>query len=119
MAKRARAGWSPPVWLDHKLTLLESRASAATSDSQSAVAAADSAASRAAYDAAIVLAYAQLSAGDPLAARQALASAPAGQDIPDDVRIDGWLIDAQLSYGVGERGRGRRSLEHALQAGRT
>jgi LuxR family transcriptional regulator, maltose regulon positive regulatory protein len=115
MAGRARAGWSPPAWLDHKLMLLESRASAATSDSRSAVEAADSAAPRSAYDAAVTLAYAQLSAGDLRAARQALASAPASQDIPDALRIDGWLIDAQLSYGAGERVRGRRSLEHALR----
>jgi LuxR family transcriptional regulator, maltose regulon positive regulatory protein len=115
MAGRARAGWSPPAWLDHKLMLLESRARAATSDGRSAVEAADSAAPGSTYDAAITLAYAQLSAGDPHAARQALASAPADQDIPDALHIDRWLIDAQLSYGGGERGRGRRSLEHALR----
>jgi LuxR family transcriptional regulator, maltose regulon positive regulatory protein len=114
MTSQARADWSPPAWLDHKLMLLESRACAATSDSQSAVDAAESAGSRSAFDAAVAMAYAQAAAGDPQAARQALASVPAEPGTPDGTRIDGWLIDAQLSYATGERGRGRRSLEHAL-----
>ena len=37
MIARARHGWSPPGWLDHTLTLLESRAYAATGDLSSAV----------------------------------------------------------------------------------
>ena len=40
VAARARVGWSPPGWLDHRLTLLESRAFAAAGDNQSAIAAA-------------------------------------------------------------------------------
>jgi LuxR family transcriptional regulator, maltose regulon positive regulatory protein len=115
MTSRARLGWSPPAWLEHKLMLLESRACAARSDSQSALEAAERAGSRSRFDAAVALAYARLSGGEPHAARQALASVSANVDTPDDVRIDGWLVDAQLSYGVGEGGRGRRSLNHALR----
>jgi LuxR family transcriptional regulator, maltose regulon positive regulatory protein len=115
IASRTRMAWSPPAWLEHKLMLLESRACAATSDSQSAVEAAESAVPQPTFDAAVTLAYAHLSADDPRAARRALASVPAGVDTPDDVRIDSWLIDAQLSYGAGQRGRGRRSLEQALR----
>ena len=37
MIARARHGWSPPGWLDHTLTLLESRAYAAAGDLSSAV----------------------------------------------------------------------------------
>jgi ATP/maltotriose-dependent transcriptional regulator MalT len=68
-------------------------------------------------DAAVALAHAWLAAGDPQAARQALASAAAGSEAPDFVRLEGWLIDARLSYGGGDRARGRRSLENALLLG--
>ena len=33
------------------------------------------------------------------------------------VRLEGWLVDARLSYGAGDGVRGRRSLERALRLG--
>ena len=37
---RARSGWSPPAWLDRRLSLVESRAFAAVGDIQAALTAA-------------------------------------------------------------------------------
>jgi LuxR family transcriptional regulator, maltose regulon positive regulatory protein len=114
---RARHGWTPPSWLDHRLKLLESRACAAMSDIQSAVDTATSADPGSSLDAAVALAHAWLAAGDSQAAADTLASVSGGAEAPDWVRLEGWLVDAQISYGRGDRGRGRRSLEHALRLG--
>jgi LuxR family maltose regulon positive regulatory protein len=112
---RARHGWSPPAWLDRRLRLLESSANAAMSDTNSAVDGAASADPGSRLDAAAALAHAWLAAGDPHAARHALASVSAGAEAPDWARLEGLLADARLSYGSGDTGRGRLSLEHALQ----
>ena len=117
MIGRARHGWSPPCWLEHRLTLLESRACAAISDIGSAVDAAARAGPGSWLDAAVALAHAWLAAGDPQAARHALASVAAGVNSSDSARLEGWLIDARLSYGSGDSARGRRSLENALLLG--
>jgi LuxR family transcriptional regulator, maltose regulon positive regulatory protein len=114
---RARHRWSPPAWLDHRLRLLESSACAAISDTDSAVDMAASASPGSRLDAAAALAHGWMTAGDSQAARHALASASAGADTPDWVRLEGWLADAQVSYDSGDSGRGRRSLEHALRLG--
>ena len=114
---RARHGWSPPSWLDHRLRLLESSVCAAVSDTDSAVDLAASAGPGSCLDAAAALARAWLAAGDPQAARHALASVSAGAEAADWVRLEGWLVDAQLSYGGGDSARGRQSLEHALRLG--
>ena len=68
MLSRARQGWSPPDWLEHRLTLLESRACAAAGDVKSAVDAAERADPQSALDAAVALAQAWLAAGDTQAA---------------------------------------------------
>jgi LuxR family transcriptional regulator, maltose regulon positive regulatory protein len=112
---RARHGWSPPSWLGHRLRLLESSACAAVSDTDSAVDMAASAGPASCLDAAAALAHAWLAAGDPQAARHALASVSAGAEVADWVRMEGRLVDAQLSYGTGDNERGRQSLEHALR----
>ena len=114
---RARGGWSPPGWLDRRMRLLESRARAAAADSQSALDLAASVGPATSADAAIVLAHAWLAAGDPGAAQHALCGVPAGHAAPGWVRLDGWLTDARISYGAGDRGRGRRLLEQALRLG--
>jgi LuxR family maltose regulon positive regulatory protein len=119
MVGRARQGWSPPSWLERRLVLLDSRAYAAAGDIQSAVDTAAHAGPESQLDAAITLAYARLAAGDPQAAGQALASASAGSaEQPNHIRLEGWLLDARLSYGSGDQARGRRSLEQALKLGR-
>jgi LuxR family maltose regulon positive regulatory protein len=46
-----------------------------------------------------------------------LAAAPPGNEAGANVRLAAWLVDARLSYGNGDRVRGRRSLEHALRLG--
>ena len=58
MIARARHGWSPPGWLDHTLTLLESRAYAAAGDLSSAVGTAERAQPGACIDATVALAHA-------------------------------------------------------------
>jgi LuxR family transcriptional regulator, maltose regulon positive regulatory protein len=117
MAGRARHGWSPPGWLEHRLMLLESRTCAAISDTRSAVDLAARADPGSRLDATVALAHAWLAAGDPQAARHALASVAVGSAAPDLARLEGWLIDARLSYGSGDHARARRSLENALLLG--
>ncbi len=124
--RRARQDWSPPDWLEHRLTLLESWVCAASGDIRAAVTAARRADPASRPDAAAALARAWLAAGDYDAAREALdtqaaAAGPssAGADgVPEQARIEGWLVDARLSYVTGDGARGRRSLEHALRLGR-
>jgi LuxR family maltose regulon positive regulatory protein len=115
IAGQLRPGWSPPSWLDRRLRLLESSASAAMSDADSAVAAATGAGSGCCLDAAAALAHAWLAAGDSQAASQALAGVPAGAETPGSARLEGLLADARLGYDSGDTGRDRRSLEQALR----
>jgi LuxR family transcriptional regulator, maltose regulon positive regulatory protein len=120
MLSRAGQGWSPPRWLEHRLMLIQSRVCAAAGDIKSAVEAAERAEPQSALDAAVALAYAWLAAGDTQAAERALAAGVASpDDPPEQVRLEGWLVDAQLSYGVGDAVRGRRSLERALRLGKS
>jgi LuxR family transcriptional regulator, maltose regulon positive regulatory protein len=115
---RARRGWSSPRWLERRLTLVESSACAASGDPQSAIDAAGRADTPATPDVAAALARAWLAAGDHQAARRALATADTGSgDQPEPGSLEGWLVDARLSYGSGDGARGRRSLERALRLG--
>ncbi len=115
----ARHGWSPPGWLEHRLTLLEARVNAAEGDFQAAAAAAERAGPPSAGGTAIALAQVWLAAGDQQAARCALdAVADLSGAAPEQVRLEGWLADARLSYETGDSARGRRSLEHALRLGK-
>ena len=113
---RARSGWSPPAWLDHRLSLVESRAFAAAGDIPAALAAAGRCGGVTSPEAAVTLAFAWAAAGDGGNARRALAPALASQSgAPDRIRLQAWLIDARLSYTSGDRVRGRRSLASALR----
>jgi LuxR family transcriptional regulator, maltose regulon positive regulatory protein len=115
----ARQGWTPPSWLEHRLTLLESRACAAAGDVEAAAAAAQRAHPVSTPDGAAVLAHGWLVAGDHQAARRALDTwAEGASAAPEQVQLDGWLGDAQLSYEAGDAARGRRALEHALRLGK-
>jgi LuxR family maltose regulon positive regulatory protein len=118
LIERARQGWSPPGWLDHRLTVLESRALAAAGDIPSAVAAAERAHPGASLDATVALAQAWLDGGEVQAAAGALERGPAltGEE-SDGRRLDRWLVDARLAYANGDRRRGRQSLEKALRLG--
>jgi LuxR family transcriptional regulator, maltose regulon positive regulatory protein len=120
MIGRARLGWSPPRWLEHRLMLTQSRVYAAAGDIKSAVDLAERAEPQSALDAAVTLAQAWLAAGDHQAAGRALATGVASPgEPPDQVRLEGCLVDAQLSYGAGDGVRGRRSLERALRLGKS
>jgi LuxR family transcriptional regulator, maltose regulon positive regulatory protein len=37
--------------------------------------------------------------------------------VPDHVRLEAWLVTAQISYASGDRADGRRSLQRALRLG--
>ena len=113
---RARSGWSPPAWLDQRLSLVEARACAAAGDIPAALAAAERAGSDTSLEAAVTLAYVWAAAGDGENARYVLAPALATHSgAPDRVRLQAWLLDARLSYTSGDRVRGRRSLASALR----
>jgi LuxR family maltose regulon positive regulatory protein len=119
MVGRARQGWLLPRWLERRLTLIQSRAYAAAGDIQSAVDVAERAEPRSTLDAAVTLAHARLAAGDYQGAGRAMAAGAASPgEPPERVRLEGWLIDARLSYGGGDGVRGRRSLEQALRLGK-
>jgi LuxR family transcriptional regulator, maltose regulon positive regulatory protein len=112
----ARQGWSPPGWLEDRLTLLESRACAAVGDIELAIDAAGRAGRRSASEAAIAVASAWLAVNDLPAARAAMTDVMAASgDRREQVSLEGWLVIARLSYSGGDHARGRRALEHALQ----
>jgi LuxR family transcriptional regulator, maltose regulon positive regulatory protein len=116
MIRRARQDWSPPGWLEQRLTILESRAHVLAGDITAAVAAARSADPQSVPEAAAALAHAWLASGDHEAARRALDAVAEGRGAaPERIGLAGWLVDAQLSYATGDSRRGRRSLERALQ----
>jgi len=118
MIARARHGWSPPSWLDHQLTLIESRAHAVAGDVSSAVAIAMRANPGTSLDATVALAHAWLDADDTTAAGQALENGPddAGE-VAGQSRLDRWLVDARLGYSRGDAARVRQSLQRALGLG--
>jgi LuxR family transcriptional regulator, maltose regulon positive regulatory protein len=113
---RARSGWPVPVWLDQQLSLVESRACAAAGDIRTALDAAERAGRDTSLEASVTLAQAWATAGDGDNARLALAPVlAAGSGASDRVRVQAWLVDAQLSYASGDRARGRRSVASALR----
>jgi len=112
---RARRGWSPPSWIEHRLLILDSWAAAAAGDFQSAIDVARRADPGSSLDATVALARALLAGGDPRAARHALLGGPASRPTSDSDRVAAWLIDAQLSFGSGDHPQGRLALEHALR----
>ena len=115
-AARARSGWSAPAWLDERLSLVESWAYATAGDSQAALAAARRAGREDSPEAAVALARAWVAAADAETATRALAPVlAAGSGAPEQVRLRAHLVDAQLSYGRGDRLRGRTSLASALR----
>jgi LuxR family maltose regulon positive regulatory protein len=111
---RARRGWSPPRWVEHRLLVLDSWAAAGDGDFQSAIDIARRAGPGSSLGATVALARALLAGGDPRAARQALLGAPASGQASDSERVSAWLVDAQLSFGSGDHAPGRQALEHAL-----
>ena len=112
----ARSGWPVPEWLDQRLSLVESRAYAAAGDFEAALAAAGRASHDNSPDGAVTLARAWVAAGDAQNATRALAPVLAtDSEAPDRLRLQAWLVDAQLCYQSGDRARGRSSLASALR----
>jgi len=113
---RARSGWPVPAWLEQRLSLVESWAYAAAGDTQAALAAAGRSGPETSPEAAVTLARAWVAAGDAENATRALTPVLAtGTRAPGRVRLQAWLVDAQLSYHRGDRARGRTSLASALR----
>ncbi len=116
MLARARSGWPVPPWLDHLLTVTESRACAVAGEPQAAMDAARRANPERAPDAAVALAHAYLAAADLKAARDALVmTATHAGDTAEQIQVEAWVTDAHLSFRCGDPVRGRRSLERALR----
>jgi len=116
MLGRARAGLPLPSWLGHWMALLESSACAADGATQAAVDAAQSAAPQSHLDAAVALAQAWLAAGNPQAARRALAWPRAAAAAASDyAQVEARLVEARLNYRAEDGARGHLSLEQALR----
>ncbi len=113
---RIRSGRPVPAWLDQQLNLVESRACAAAGDIQAALAAAERAGGGTSPEAAVTFAHATAAAGNSESARHALAALVAADSSASDrVRLQAWLMDAQLGYSDGDIARSRRSLASALR----
>ncbi|MBO0819030.1 MAG: helix-turn-helix transcriptional regulator, partial [Actinobacteria bacterium] len=98
------------------VNLAESWALAAVGDIEAALAAAKRASCDGSPEAAIVLAHAWAAGGDGDNARRALAPVLAAREgVPERMRLQACLAASRLSYHVGDRARGRRSLGHALR----
>ena len=112
---RARSGWSWPAWLDHRLSLTESQAHVMAGDIQAALAAAEHG-GHGSLAAAAAIAHVWMAAGNRHNAGRALASVLTTENqAPERVRLQAWLVDAQLSYSSSDRARGHRSLASALR----
>jgi len=61
---RARSGWQVPAWLERKLSLVESRASMAVDKIRAALAEAERAGPDTSLETTVILAHAQMAAGD-------------------------------------------------------
>ena len=120
LVTQARSGWPVPGWLGQQLDLAQAQACVAAGDVAAALAAAERIDGASSVAAAVSQAQIAAAADDPGRAERALEpvlAAPGG--VPDRVRVQAWLVDAQLSYGRGQLARGHRSLAAALRlAGR-
>ena len=113
---RARAGWSVPVGLEQRLSMVESRALTAAGDTEAALAAAKRADSGNSPEAAVTVAHVWVAVGDADKARRALEPVLAVPSrVPDRVRLQACLADAWLGYSNDDNARGRRSFGCALQ----
>ena len=113
---RARSGWRVPDWLEQKLAQAEVQACLAAGDVQAALAIARRIDCDSSLEAAIMAARAWAAAGDASNARRALSLALAARHgAAEQVRLQVWLVDAQLSYSSGNPARGHRSLASALR----
>jgi LuxR family maltose regulon positive regulatory protein len=116
LVAKARSGWRVPDWLEQELTQVEAQACLAAGHVRAALAIAERIDADSSLEAAIVHARAWAAAGDTSRARRALSPALAAHHgAAEQVRLQAWLVDAQLSYSSGNRARGHRSLTSALR----
>jgi LuxR family transcriptional regulator, maltose regulon positive regulatory protein len=116
LVDRARHGWSPAPWLEQRLLLAESQAHLGQGHIASAVETARQAGADSSLEAATALASGWLAGGNIQAARRALAGGSvAGDRVPDHVRLQACLAEAQLSHQLGDHANADRLLERALQ----
>jgi LuxR family maltose regulon positive regulatory protein len=116
MIRQARQDWSPPAWLELRLTILESRACMAADDVPAALAAAQRADPHSVPEAAAALACAWLATGDQQAARRVLDSVTENLGgTTHRLGLAGWVAEARFSYETGDSVRGRRCLERGLE----
>jgi LuxR family transcriptional regulator, maltose regulon positive regulatory protein len=117
MTGRAGAGWPLPSWLERRLALTAAHACAAAGNVPAALDAARRAGPPSSLTGAVALARARLAAADPQAAAQVLAGGAltVTDQAPDLLRLEAWLLEAELCYGGGAPDRGRQALEHALK----
>ena len=116
MIRQARQDWSPPAWLELRLTILESRVYMAADDIPAALAAAQRADPHSVPEAAAALAHAWLATGDQQAARRVLDNVT--ENLGGTIHrlgLAGWVAEARLSYETGDGARGRRCLERGLE----
>jgi LuxR family maltose regulon positive regulatory protein len=123
MLARARQDWSPPGWLDQRLTLAEARAQTLAGNAPAALRALSRCTAMPKADAATARAYAWASGGDLGAVRRELryvfeAAAAEPARTVNRVMLEALLIDARVRYASGERGAGRASLARALRIAR-
>jgi LuxR family transcriptional regulator, maltose regulon positive regulatory protein len=120
MIRQARQDWSPPAWLELRLTILESRVFMAAGDVPAALAAAQRADPHSVPEAAAALAHAWLAAGDQQAARRVLDNVTENLGGKTQrLGLAGLMAEARLSYETGDGVRGRRCLERGLELART
>ena len=123
MLAGARDGWSPPPWLDGRLTLAQARCEAMAGNTRAALAVADRCAAAPELDTATARAYAWAAAGELDAARRelrrvfAVTAADPAREL-DRVVLDALLLDARIHYANGDRTAGRVSLARALRIAR-
>lgn len=123
MLANARQGWSPPSWLDQRLTLAQARAEAMAGNPRAALDAVDRCGETSGLDAAAERAYAWAAAGNVRAAQRELryvfdVTTAEPTRALDRAMLDALLIDARLHYAAGERAAGRGSLARALRIAR-
>ncbi|HMD95535.1 MAG TPA: LuxR C-terminal-related transcriptional regulator [Trebonia sp.] len=118
MLSSARQDWTPPGWLDCRLTQAEVRAEVMTGHPLGALRLVGRCDAMPPMDAATARAYAWAAADDLAAARRELrrvfdvtAAEPARS--LDRVVLDALLIDARVHYAAGERAEGRAALLRA------
>ena len=113
---KARSGWRVPDWLEQELAQVEAQTCLATGHVQAALAIAERIDRDGSLEAAIVHTRARAATGDTSHARRVLSLALAAHPgAAEQVRLHGWLVDAQLSFDSGNRARGHRSLASALR----